>query len=988
MDQKSLIASMFYWILASANEPISTPNLFGKEEKIDRLSVKNQIAYHFKKVVREVNQELFVSRRIDVSLLLTGIQVLMKTENEVRSLCNQLPDMKSNELDANGLMATTSKPVVGTTAPPKQEPFVVIDDPFYTSFKEAKARCTALGMQLPEMYTETQVSQLMAFMKSKNIAQCFAGIEPDMSDSIARHISTQYPVWRTAFTSIFECDGKKPTELFWTLDDGHAKFLYTSDRKLCVTWDKEGNPIKQGYYASHTFREWSKTLDQIMSRVICTPKWDGKSFLNLPDHFYAGGLNTKSRYSREAIRRKKLRLRRSNSKFNNSNTKGVQALCYGVADHAKESHEDMRSKITDLLSLVDITVHEEIINNGSGNRQKRAIPLFLMKFVFVTGVKLLWNLFGFIQNVRLNNRLKNIESMLVENHNKTVENTNAIANLTTLISKNALAISQLNIRVDGLDLRLKLVESQVSTLQDGVKNLTYKLETITALMTIEDLIVRTRKSMDTGYDILKDIIHCSRLRQTSPLMLPLDQIELVQNEISKVSTAIIDPDFSKMQSIVVSDPKDPSMLLVVVNVAALGRRNLELVQLVPVPYFEGNEAYAVRLDYEHIVLDPSTHTFSILTEQEEYDCLLNRCYVGNSEQSLLEKSCGIPQFYDQFKDGCVSESVVSNGEFLRPMLPDGVIFALRDEVRAEVLCQGKPISKAHKLKGTGILQLPNGCILQVIDKDGSVTKLKGQPQNTVITAGDIRLMPEGPLSAIYTTVDTNHTTKVSAVNAYMEARVSSVIRQVEQVDDRMLTQHKHVWIITGTISASILIIALIICLLCRYSTRARRKIRDIRGNFSELTRKVLEPEVERQLRINNPMDPDSGNNAIPPISRRRDAWLRRLREQREVVRSLRRHRHQNEIEAQSDDQESSYVNLNDPNIEPEARYISRPLSRPSAFSALSGLGSYPRVPSPLIKEAKEYELERLKGETELTEQLCETLSPKTIRRNQNCTDDV
>jgi hypothetical protein len=50
MDQKSLIASMFYWVLASANEPISTPDLFGKEEKIDRLSVKNQIAYHFKRL--------------------------------------------------------------------------------------------------------------------------------------------------------------------------------------------------------------------------------------------------------------------------------------------------------------------------------------------------------------------------------------------------------------------------------------------------------------------------------------------------------------------------------------------------------------------------------------------------------------------------------------------------------------------------------------------------------------------------------------------------------------------------------------------------------------------------------------------------------------------------------------------------------------------------------------------------------------------------
>ncbi len=249
MDQKSLIASMFYWVLASANEPISTPNLFGKEEKIDRLSIKNQIAYHFKKVVREVNQELFVSRRIDVSLLLTGIQVLMKTENEVRSLCNQLPDMKSNELDANGLMATTSKPVVGTTASPKQEPFVVIDDPFYTSFKEAKARCTALGMQLPEMYTETQVSQLMAFMKSKNIAQCFAGIEPDMSDSIARHISTQYPVWRTAFTSIFECDGKKPTEHFKRILFGISRITFLV------------NPIKlhQAFYITY----WLLTTHRI-----------------------------------------------------------------------------------------------------------------------------------------------------------------------------------------------------------------------------------------------------------------------------------------------------------------------------------------------------------------------------------------------------------------------------------------------------------------------------------------------------------------------------------------------------------------------------------------------------------------------------------------------------------------------------------------------------------------------------------------------------
>ncbi len=67
------------------------------------------------------------------------------------------------------------------------------------------------------------------------------------------------------------------------------------------------------------------------------------------------------------------------------------------------------------------------------------------------------------------------------------------------------------------------------------------------------------------------------------------------SQISKVSTAVIDPDFSKMQSIVVSDPADPTKLLVVVNVAALGRRNLELVRMIPVPYFESGTAYEIIL---------------------------------------------------------------------------------------------------------------------------------------------------------------------------------------------------------------------------------------------------------------------------------------------------------------------------------------------------------------------------------------------------------
>ncbi len=153
--------------------------------------------------------------------------------------------------------------------------------------------------------------------------------------------------------------------------------------------------------------------------------------------------------------------------------------------------------------------------------------------------------------------------------------------------------------------------------------------------------------------------------------------------------------------------------------------------------------------------------------------MFNRCYVGSSEQSLLERSCGIPQYYDRHKEACVSQSAISTGVFLKPMLPDGVIFALQNEVQSQIFCKDEQVGKTRKLKGTGVLQLPNGCTLSVIDKAGRVSKVKGQPLYTMVSAGDIELMPNGPLSALYTDVDMNGTRKAASVNAFVEERVSS-----------------------------------------------------------------------------------------------------------------------------------------------------------------------------------------------------------------------
>jgi hypothetical protein len=70
----------------------------------------------------------------------------------------------------------------------------------------------------------------------------------------------------------------------------------------------------------------------------------------------------------------------------------------------------------------------------------------------------------------------------------------------------------------------------------------------------------------------------------------------------------------------------------------------------------------------------------------------------------------------------------------------------------------------------------------------------------------------------------------------------------------------------------------------------------------------------------------------------------------------------------------------------EERYIQRPLSRPSAFRPLMDLGGsprqYPRITTPMLKEAQEYDNERLRRETDMAEQLSLSLSPKPIRRTE------
>ena len=62
--------------------------LFDKSREMSRISIKNQIGYHFQRdVIQEVTQELFITRVLNISSLFEGLRILNETVSYIDDYC-------------------------------------------------------------------------------------------------------------------------------------------------------------------------------------------------------------------------------------------------------------------------------------------------------------------------------------------------------------------------------------------------------------------------------------------------------------------------------------------------------------------------------------------------------------------------------------------------------------------------------------------------------------------------------------------------------------------------------------------------------------------------------------------------------------------------------------------------------------------------------------------------------------------------------------
>jgi len=546
----------------------------------------------------------------------------------------------------------------------------------------------------------------------------------------------------------------------------------------------------------------------------------------------------------------------------------AQDICDSITSHISEIEGRSKSRIAKILSLIDISIDMNATRVMSRHKRsvmdksKRSIGMFLLK----SGIRSVWSLFGFVEGIRTNRRLNRLEKEVAQLQMQQDKTSSMVDHLTLVVTNHSILIEQLHVTTS------KLVK-QVNDLSDKVNNLDEKIlyvrsifQVTTILDLLQSVVDRTRDAMDHGFYILEHIVDKALMSETSAHLLPVDEIRKVQVEVSIFSNAILDPEYQRIKSVIVADPDDPEFLRAVISVAALSRRHHELIELIPVPLFRGDQALVPYLSHSAAILDHEEGLFIPLDPREMADCLRNEhCATTGPELRTNTVACGIPQFFDWNKEQCDFEPILSNGIFLKRLGSDGIIFSLKEQVTAQLFCSAIP-SQSRTLKGSGVLQMPAGCKLAIVMANGDITRIRSPPDTQIVQAQDLVLIVAGPGQLMHT----KSLDSLGNTSTLLSRAINEHLINIEKQIDVTVGDVSYHWTVVLSLSIVLGIVCLLIVallmLLYRYSSRFRRKVKTVRNELQGVGDKIIAFEREaaaRGRRDERPLiDPPSNFGSI------------------------------------------------------------------------------------------------------------------------------
>ena len=698
---KLLLTSLFLLLLqvevAFSRSPAATPITGTDERDPSKITLKHSIAYHFVRHTRSVEADLFVSRKINLAPIAEGLNTIQEVEERVSNLCATIPRFLREAVNRQA-EAAANKPI------------------FYHAYSEASApywqarsKCEALGLQLPEIYSEAVNREFIEFLIDNKIPYTFAGTEYDWGTLVHRLQSTGIPIWNLYQKNYYliGSDYKLSSITYRDMNsNADARFLYTQKDEILVYYETLRGSTK------HTGPRDNNDFQEMVAPVVCQLKWTGKSPVTLKDVPHGWNKVIRALPDRIAMIPAGNGSSRSHRQVRVSDnvTTPIQDFCYSVSKHMTETLERSSTRLSNLLALVDVSidtdfeetekvkrdfnsttnatsvesdrVKRDLLKTGrrlfkvgkTVTRLSRAGPLFGL----TTGFRAVWSLFGFIEKIRTDRRLKSLERAVSRN-------TEAIDQLSKEVASHSIAIDELNLVTQELTQRLNALTSRVENLERKVALIETEMRIQQILSFIDSLIERTQDALEYGFVKLESIIHNALSNQASAYLIPPDKLQDIQTQLSRDTSGLVDGDYSRMKSVVVAHPDDPTSLLAIVNLAALSRKSKELVQLTAMPTYRDEIAIFPQLDYHTVLLDQEGGTFTVIENAELSSCLADRCITSNPELPIVGSSCGMPQFFERQLDTCSYDEKVSDGLFLKRLLSDGVVFSVKEETRACLL---------------------------------------------------------------------------------------------------------------------------------------------------------------------------------------------------------------------------------------------------------------------------------------------------------------
>src|SRR5574343_1079840 len=771
-----------------------------------KVVIKHSIAYRSIRSVRAIELELFVMRKIDASPMLKGIEQIQQIRDRVATMCKRLSVQ----------LSPTSTPIPPTPRPP--EPMfkqISIRSPITSA--EAEARCSAAGLQLPELYTADERFQLTELMRSKSILAVHAGIKWDLGFTMHRFIATGYPAWQAVQKTVYAYNGEKrklnPKAWVDIAHQSEIKFFYTMNGDLAGYYEatalSRGQQFKSSYW---TWDEYQPLGEFATEELICQTKWNGSYIKEEP-------APSPWKYTQEVIQTELVKPNKVKRELTVSITKTepvdspLEELCASVTEHLTETFKRSQYRLIGALKQADISLEGQLAGHDLEKRSEPEIHFndtqvpqrekrSTGSVVFKSGLKNSWSLLGFIEKVRIRKKLGKLEIQISDKKDQ-------IAELTREVSNQSIAISRLTLVTQDLDKRLQSLTSRVTELEHKFGALGTEVRIQQLLQLLDSLIGRTDQALIFAFGMLESIIQSALVGQTSAFLLPADQLTKIQVEVNKYSTAIVDTAYDRMTTALISDPLEIGSLTCFISVFAMSRNAKELVKLIAIQAYQGVITSIPKLDYTTVLWNQEGQTYTHVDTSEVPACLQDKCICCNAELSTTAEACGVPQFYGRHLSSCVSEDISTNGMFLKSLLNDGIIYSVRNTVDSQIFCQKNSLTKSQKLKGVGIIYMPPGCTLTLTDSNGIAVRIKSPPATHLFETDAVELIHSGP-AEIFQPANNSSINATNSVVRLINRQIELLDLQLAATTAEVETQHRIIVILGSTLGAVTLLSILII----------------------------------------------------------------------------------------------------------------------------------------------------------------------------------